>query len=156
MPLDMPCRLGPFMVDDQGGLLPPADRDARFTLRWRGCAVRAAMRPLGGGAGPGRVELTLQATLGRVPSSAEASAGRREEVLAALRGGGEGAPLSLRCGLSADHRAVLHGREELALPVTSRALVARVACFLLEAAPYLDLVAEAGATPVGSANTWPG
>ena len=82
MPLDMPFQLGPFMVDEQGGVTPPADRDARFTVRWRGCLVRAAMRPLEAGGG---MALGLQAVLGRVPSSASASESEREVALAALR-----------------------------------------------------------------------
>lgn len=150
MPLDMPFQLGPFMVDEQGGVTPPADRDARFTVRWRGCLVRAAMRPLASGGG---VTLGLQAVLGRVPSSASASEAERESVLAALREVADHRPAGLRFALSADHQAILHGEEDIALPVTARVLVAQVSRFLLDVAPYLDFVGEAGATPAGRVKT---
>ena len=78
MPLDARFRLGPFMVDEAGGLLPPSDRPACFSLRWRGCRVRAELRPVGDGpAHPVAVAMALEAVLGRVPSSAAASAAQR-------------------------------------------------------------------------------
>ena len=154
MPFDKPFRLGPFMVDRNGGLMPPVDRDARFCVRWRGCVVRASMRPVGSNpTQPCGVQLNLQAMLGRVPSSAEASAVERDAVLEALRDVAGQAAVPLHFALSADHRAILHGSEELPLPVTSRALVTQVARFLLGVAPYLDFLGEAGVTPVGRVNT---
>ncbi len=156
MPLDMPFRLGPFLVDEHGGLMPTIGGDANFTMSWRGCLVSASMRPSGAPEQPDAVELTLQAVLGRVPSSAEASATQREAVLEALREVAAHAVAPLHFALSADHRAILHGSEALPLPVTSRALVTQVARFLLEVAPYLDFVGEAGATSAGRVNTWPG
>lgn len=147
MKFDQPFRLGPFIVDRDGGLMPPHDRDARFTLRWRGCLMQAALRPLGDNpAHPDRVELQLQAVLGRVPSSAEATAPQRDAVLAVLRDMAGHEDGALRLGLSADHRLVMHEQRELAVPVTGRALIAEVANFVLEVAPYLDLAAESGAT----------
>ena len=150
MPLDMPFQLGPFTVDEQGGVTPPADRDARFSVRWRGCLVRAAMRPLEAGGG---VALGLQAVLGRVPSSASASEAERDAVLAALREVAEHRPAGLRFALSADHQALLNTEAEIALPVTARVLVAQVTRFLLEVAPYLDFAGEAGVTPAGKVKT---
>jgi hypothetical protein len=153
MPLDTPFHLGPFVVDEHGGLTPPVDRGANFMVHWRGCAVRAALRPIAAAAGqPAGVELNLQAVLGRVPSTAQASAALRDGVLAAMRDVAGQAP-PLRLALSADHRAILHGTEALPLPMTSRNLVTQVARFVLDVAPYLDFVAEAGATPAGRANT---
>ncbi len=150
MPLDMPFRLGPFMVDEKGGVMPPADRDTRFTARWRGCVVHAAMRPLAAGGG---VRLGLQAVLGRVPSSASASEAHREAVLAALREVAVHRPAGLRFALSADHQAILQSEAHIALPVTARVLLAHVTQFLLKVAPYLDFAGEAGATPAGRLNT---
>ena len=148
MPLDSPFRLGPFSVDDQGGLTPQPEGGAGFSVRWRGCVVRAALVRAAGEA----MELRLRAVLGRVPSSADA-AERREEVLAALRalaGGAAGV------GLSADHRVVLEATRRLEGAVTCSMLVGAVAGFMLAAAPYGDFFAESGATPAGMVNTWPG
>jgi hypothetical protein len=156
MPLDTPFRLGPFMVDDQGGLMPPIGGDANFTVNWRGCLVSASMRPVGAPEQPDAVELNLHAVLGRVPSSAEATAQQREAVLEALHNVADHAIAPLYFALSVDHRAILHGSEALPIPVTSRALVTQVARFLLGVAPYLDFAGEVGVRPAGRVNTWPG
>ncbi len=154
MPFDTPFRLGPFLVDEAGGLMPPPDRDARFTLRWRGCRVNAALRPTGANpTAPDSIALRLQAILGRVPSSAEAGAPQRGALLAALHEITHHLQPGLSCGLSADHRVILHGETPMALPLTSRTLVTQVTRFLLDVAPYLDLTVESGATPVGTVNT---
>jgi hypothetical protein len=147
MPLAAPFKLGPFLVDAAGGLIPPADREARFSVRWRGCLVQAGLRPAEDGAA-----LQLQAVLGRVPSSAQASPDRRDALLAVLRELVHH-PAPLRLGLSADHRVVMRGDSALAAPVTSRGLVAAVTGFVLAVAPYFDLIAESGAAGAGSVNT---
>jgi hypothetical protein len=109
--------------------------------------VQAGLHPAEEGA-----TLQLQAVLGRVPSSAQASPDRRDALLAVLRQLVDHAA-PLRLGLSADHRVVLRGGTELAAPVTSRSLVAAVTGFVLAVAPYFDLIAESGAAGAGSVNT---
>lgn len=149
MPFGAPYRLGPFLVDRDGGVMPPADRAANFAASWRGCAVRAELRAAevdAAGTG-GAVALTLRAAIGRVPSTASAGAALRETVLDMLRGLAGTAPPGCAVGLSADHRVILSAERRLDLPVTARVLVAATARFLLQAAPYLDLAAEAGVRP---------
>ncbi len=147
MPFGAPYRLGPFLVDREGGVMPPADRSANFSASWRGCAVRAELRAAEvdeAGTG-GAVALTLRAAVGRVPSSASAGTATREAALELLRGMAGTAPPGCAVGLTADHRVILSAERRLDLPVTARVLVAATAGFLLQAAPYRDLAAEAGA-----------
>ncbi len=152
MASDQTVRLGPFVVDENGGITPPRDHDARFTLRWRGCVMHAALRAAGSEAvGSERIELRMTAVLGRVPSSAETCGERRDEVLTMLREANREANGPLRLGLSADHRVLMRERRDLVPPLTSRSLVAEVTGFALGVAPYLDFVAESGVTPAGTA-----
>ena len=154
MPFGAPYRLGPFQVDRDGGLMPPADRAANFLVRWQGCTLQAELRAaevdeVGVG---GAVALSMRAAVGRVPSTASAGAAPREAVLELLQAMRGTAPSGFAVGLSADHRLMLMAERRLDLPVTARVLVAEVSGFLLQAAPYLDLAAESGA-PAGIANT---
>ncbi len=152
MALDRRVRLGPFLVDENGGITPPRDEDARFTLRWRGCVMHAALRALGEDAAES-IELRMLAVLGRVPSSAEASGEARNQVLTRLREANREASGNLRLGLSADHRVLMRECRAFAAPLTSRALMAEVTGFVLGVAPYLDFAAEAGVAPAGMAKT---
>lgn len=151
MALDRPVRVGPFLVDENGGITPPRDHDARFTLRWRGCVMHAALRAVEGTAeeAPERIELRMLAVLGRVPSSAETSGEARNQVLTMLREANREAAGALRLGLSADHRVMMRECRDLAPPLTSRSLMAEVTGFVLGVAPYLDFAAESGVAPAG-------
>lgn len=157
MPLDAPFRLGPFVVDRQGKLEPSdPGRFPGFHLQWRGCPVHARLDPTEGAA-----DLVLGAVLGRVPSSAgpdaAGNAARRADSLVALRAlTSAGGPLRLL----PDHRVAFEARRRIDMPVSAGDLVTEVTCFLLDVAPYLDLLAEAdvpveaaGATTSGSAGT---
>lgn len=142
MPLDAPYRLGPFIVDASGGITPPIDRAANFAVKWRGCVVRAELH-----GDSERVGLTMRAVLGRVPSTASGGAEPREATLAvteALKGGSKG----IMAGLSPDHRVLLRTDRVIEQPVTARRLVSEVTRFVLEAAPYRDLVDASGAGTV--------
>jgi hypothetical protein len=102
--------------------------------------------------------LQLQAPLGRVPSSARTSdAARRLPGFALLRELPATLPKGWRIGLGPDHRVLLEAECRAALPITATALIAEVTSFLLELAPYLDVLDEAGLTapadPAGTANT---
>lgn len=154
MPFAEPYRLGPFMVDRKGGVMPPSDRSANFSARWRGCDMRAELRAAEVDAAGtcGAVALSMKAAIGRVPSTASAGGATREAVLDMLRSMAEAAPAGFAVGLSADHRVILSAERRLDLPVTARVLVGEASSFLLQAAPYLDLAAEAGAA-AGTVNT---
>ena len=151
MAFDRPVWVGPFLVDENGGITPPRDRDARFTVRWRGCVMHAALRVVDGPSDDTaeRIELRMLAVLGRVPSSAEASGEARNQVLTMLRDASREAAGPLRLGLSADHRVLMRECRDLAQPLTSRALMAEVTGFVLGVAPYLDFAAESGVAPAG-------
>ena len=144
MPFDAPFQLGPFTIDPSGSLMPPIDSDASFSVRWRGCLVRAVMRPIHGVPRDGRVELELQAMLGRVPSSAEAAAGAREGVLAMMRALGAGVRSGITASLSADHRVMLEESRRVGPGLTISVLLIELTGFVLDVAPYLDLAAEYG------------
>lgn len=153
MAFDRAVRLGPFMVDETGGITPPRGHDARFTVKWRGCVMHAALRAAGGEAAAERIELRMLAVLGRVPSTAAPDGARRDAVLAMLREANRAADGPLRLGLSADHRVLMRERRDLVPPLTSRSLIAEVTGFVLGVAPYLDFAAESGVTPAGMAKT---
>lgn len=162
MPFDVPFVLGPFTVDRAGRLLPNADEPfPAFSLDWRGRAVEVWLaRPPEGGVG----RIGLRASLGRVPSTAGGGRGRpglggrggqRAAVFAALRGLPGLLPAGWRMELLADHSVGLVAEAALALPATAAALLGVVTGFLLDAAPYLDLLEESGVA-AGTVNTWPG
>jgi hypothetical protein len=156
MPFGAPYRLGPFLVGRDGGVMPPADRAANFSVRWHGCTMQAELRAAevdAVGVG-GAVALSMRAEIGRVPSTASAGAGPREAVLEMLRVMDGLAPAGFALGLSADHRLMFMAERRLDLPVTARVLVSELSGFLLQAAPYLDLATESGApVPTGTAKT---
>ena len=141
MALHLPCVLGPFAVDT-GGRLYPSDpgRPAGFGFRWRQRAMRAQL----GSAG----KLAMQATLGRVPSTASPDqAGLRPESFAMIRGLQGGVPRAWRVQLMSDHRVTLHTETSVELPITAEALLVEITRFLLGLSPYLDLLDEFGAVP---------
>jgi hypothetical protein len=152
---DTTMTLGPFRVDAAGTLEPIESGPAPgFTCSWRNRKVHAKLLP----GEPSDWRLQLQAPLGRVPSSARTSdAARRLPGFALLRELPATLPKGWRIGLGPDHRVLLEAECRAALPITATALIAEVTSFLLELAPYLDVLDEAGLTapadPAGTANT---
>lgn len=147
MPLDAPFRLGPFIVDVHGRL-EPSDPGAFPTihLAWRGCPVHArldAAEMPEGGAG----QLALTAVVGRVPSTAGGDAARNRErrsaALGALHSLERAASGTSRLRLLPDHRVIVEASRAVAMPASAGDLVTQVTCFMLDLAPYLDLLAEA-------------
>ena len=156
MPFDAPFALGPFMVD-AGGRLAPVGPDASpaFLFRWRERLVRARIVQPNAAAG----RLMMQVPLGRVPSTAGASAARPDSF-ALVRLMGQALPQEWQVRLLPDHRVRLEAEASLALPITAVALLVEVTRFLLALAPYLDMFDERGmaepapvSAPAGSAKT---
>ena len=114
----------------------------------------------------------MQATLGRVPSTASPDqAGLRPESFAMVRGLQGGVPRAWRVQLLPDHRVTLLTEVLVGLPITAETLLVEITRFLLGLSPYLDLLDEFGAVPGfaepvspgvamsaagGSASIWPG
>ena len=165
MGLDLPCVLGPFAVDGAGRLcLSEPDRPAGFGFRWRDRVMRAQIGPSG--------QLAMQATLGRVPSTASPDqACLRPHSFATVRVLQGGLPQAWRVRLMPDHRVILSTEATVALPISAEALLVEITRFLLGLSPYLDLLDEVGAVPGfaepmspgsavlaagGSTRIWPG
>jgi hypothetical protein len=147
MPFDGPFRLGPFLVDDVGGLAPRGtDHLPRFTVSWRDRTVRACLRQDSNEAPMGTLE--VEVVLGRVPSTAGSDVRsrlrQREDAFSMIGFLKGGLPAGWQMLLLADHRVALERREPLDLPITAAALVCNVTLFLLALDPYLDLMDEAG------------
>ncbi len=87
--------------------------------------------------------ITLRAPAGRIPSTSDGP-GRREQALAALRALPSCLPANLRLCLLPDHRVQLDMHCELAWPSSASALMAPIVGMLLQLAPVLDVMAEAG------------
>lgn len=166
MPFDAPFQLGPFHVGPDGRLaLASSERLPRFTILWRGCRVEAR---LGVGAdAEDRGELSLQAQVGRVPSTGRAIGGgptQRDAVFAALRSLPATLPEGWRTDLLADHRVTLLTATKVEMPTTITNLLTDVTQFLLALGPYLNLLEELGVEPPaagrnaapGMVNTCPG
>jgi hypothetical protein len=168
MPFDVPFRLGPFIVDDVGGLSPGApDMFPSFSVCWRDRVLhlRLAHAPEPGAA---QGKLGVRVVLGRVPSTAGAdvasAARRREEAFAILRALPSVLPAGWEISLLADHSVQLALETDLEMPTKATALVTAVTLLLLELTPYLDVldaggiaaVPRAAASGTGMANAWPG
>jgi hypothetical protein len=155
-----PFRLGPFVVDDAGRLSPgAAERSPTFRVCWRDRVVH--VHPPAPGATQGSP--SVQAVLGRIPSTAGPDAAtapaRRAEAFAVLHSLRPVLPAGWKISLFADHRVGLELTLGLQMPATAAGLVTAMTLFLLELAPYLDVLEAAGvaAVPaVGTANAWPG
>jgi len=166
MPFDAPFQLGPFKVGPDGRLaLASAEQLPRFTILWRGCRVEARLGVGTGDKAPG--ELSLQAMVGRVPSTARVSGSapaQRDAVFAALRSLPATLPEGWRTDLLADHRVTMLTATKVEMPTTIISLLTDVTQFLLALGPYLDLLEELGveppaagaAAPTGMVNTCPG
>lgn len=159
MPFDAPFMLGPFAVDALGRLAPgePTAMPG-FLFRWRGRLIRAKFEP----ATPEQYRLVLHATLGRVPSTASPrEAALRPHSFELLHLLPRALPGRWRVMLLPDHRVRLEAESQVALPITATDLLAELTRFLLELAPYLDVLDEAGIAGVppeagseaGTANT---
>jgi hypothetical protein len=148
MPLDVPMRLGPFIIDDEG-LLSPSGPDSfpSFRVRWRGRTVQARLTSPPATL-PGEGQLELQARLGRVPSTADAdparSLVRREQIFADLHDLASLLPAGWHLRLGADHSITLDRPNPLTLPTSAVQLVSEITQFLLALEPYLELLDEAG------------
>lgn len=142
MPFDAPFMLGPFAVDAMGRLASRApDAMPGFFFRWRGRMIRARFEP----ADPERGRLVLQATLGRVPSTAgPRDSGLRRQSFQLLRLLPRALPGPWRMLLLPDHRVQLEADSRVTPPLTAVDLLVELTRFLLELAPYLDLLDEAG------------
>jgi hypothetical protein len=155
MPFDAPFMLGPFAVDALGRLASRApDAMPGFFFRWRGRVIRARFEQ----ADPEQGRLVLQATLGRVPSSASArAAGLRGQSFQLLRLLPRAVPRLWRVLLLPDHRVQLEADSQVTLPIAAVDLLVEITSFLLELAPYLDLLDESGiagvAAEAGNAST---
>ena len=152
MPLDAPFRLGPFLVDTNGRLQPgEPGLFPSFRLGWRGCPVQARLDSAPDGASV-PAGLALTAVVGRVPSTAGRDPARsralRDATFDALRSLEGGAAARLR--LLPDHRVAMEAMRPVAMPASAGDLVTQITCFLLDLAPYLDVLAEAG-VPVETA-----
>ena len=142
MPFTAPFRLGPFVVDAEGGLAPGKPEEApAFLFHWRRRVVRA--RLVEGPTGQGRI--MLQTTLGRVPSTASTHEGAlRPQSFALLHWLPRYLPPEWRLMVHADHRVILDAQPPIVFPSTAASLLTQLTCFLLALSPYLDLMDEVG------------
>ncbi len=135
--------LGPFAVNRDGTLQPrgPGLRPA-MRFAWRGRRCEASLT---------REEVHLAAFAARVPSTAEARAGRPGafEAIASLPGS---LPPGWKARLLPDHRVVLEASAPLSEPPTATELVAAMVRFALDLDPYLDRLDSAGMPLSGTAN----
>ena len=151
MPLDAPFQLGPFTVNEEGRLsLASAEALPRFSIEWRGGRVDAALAV---GAARELGELSLCATVGRVPSTAADAAGQRAAVFAALRSLPATLPPGWRADLTADHRVAVLSATKVEMPTTVEHLLSDITMFLLALGPYLDLLAGIGVAGAGTVKT---
>ena len=144
MPLKMPFRLGPFSVDRDGRLSPtdPAASPA-FLFRWRNRVVHSRLAQSDAATG----RLTLQTTLARVTSTAATTDELlRPRSFALLRLLSGTVPANWRVSLLPDHRVWLETDAPIDLPITAAALLSRITSFVLELAPFVELLDESGLT----------
>ena len=134
-------RLGPFAVDPQGRLRPDPAEGARFRFHWRDRSIEAELH---------EAHFAVTALLGRVPSSAAAAAAR-PGAFAVLSELPAMVPPAWSVRLRADHRIELAWSAALAGPLDAPGLLALLTGFLIESAPYLDLLDESGIDPPGAA-----
>ena len=152
MPLDVPFKLGRFLVGEDGRLFPdPAATAPVLHFSWHGLPVRVELTA--GDAEGGDGSLALTAMIGRVPSTAGGQglrAGALAQV-AQLRGAMQP---GWRAKLLPDHCVSIATSRTLALPASAADLLTEVTCFLLGLAPYLDVLAgpDAGLATAGGAS----
>ena len=144
MPFDAPFQLGPFTVDGEGRLSPcePA-ASPTFLFRWRGRVVRARIDHAEARMG----RLTLQLTLARVRSTASTpDETLRPRRFALFHWLAKCVPPSWRVNLMADHRVWMEMDRPVGLPITAAGLITEITCFVLELAPYVELMDDVGLT----------
>jgi hypothetical protein len=133
IPASMP--LGPFVVCAGGKLTFRApDTEAGFSFLWHGRCF--AIRLAGG-------QMHCAVSVGRVPSTS-AGAGRREAAMPMLRRLGPLLPGGWHLRLLPDHRIQLDAMQDQEWPATAAALMTPIIGLVLQAAPVLDLLEEAG------------
>ncbi len=150
MPLRMPCKLGPFSVDRDGRLSPCDPRASpAFLFRWRNRLVRLRLAQ----ADPAGGRLILQTTLARITSTAAATDEQlRPRSFALLRWLSGTVPPDWRVSLLPDHRVLLETEAPIDLPITAAALLSRITSFVLELAPFVELLDETGLTVPGTSS----
>ena len=130
-----PMPLGPFLVTDGGRLSFRApDTEARFTFTWH---KRCFAIELQGG------HLSCAVPVGRLPSTSTGAA-RRDAAMQLMRALGQHAPASWHLRLLPDHRVQLHTKQDLVWPMTAAALITPIFDLLMQVAPVLDVLDEAG------------
>ncbi len=143
MPLDVPFSLGPFRIDDKGGLSPGTpDLFPSFRLCWQGHWVQARLASDG--------QLVLSTTLGRVVSTGRSTSqpggggafAYRPHTFALLHALPAMMPSGWQAILQPDHSLRAEVHIPLTLPARAETLIAELTLFLLRLAPYLDLLAE--------------
>ncbi len=134
-------RLGPFAVDSHGGLRPAPAEGARFRFHWRNRSIEAELH---------ESSFALTALLGRVPSSAAAAAAR-PGAFAVLSELPAIVPPDWSVRLRPDHRIEIAWAATLARPLDAPGLLSLLTSFLIESAPYLDLLDESGIDPPAGA-----
>jgi hypothetical protein len=147
MQFDAPFMLGPFAVDPFGRLQPHApEATPSVHVRWRGTWVTGRLAATPGEEGAAqdgaRGQLSLSAVIGRVRSTAGPRPGLRAQALETLRELIGTMPQGWRMRLQPDHSARVEAERAVSLPVTATALLTAFTCFLLDLAPYLDMLAE--------------
>jgi hypothetical protein len=128
-------KLGPFLVTDGGKLSFRApEAEARFSFVWRKRCFAIRLHD-------GRLDSAVP--IGRVPSSS-AGAERRATALPMLRALSQQFPARWRLSLLPDHRIQLEIAQDLAWPATAAALFTPLFGLVMQVAPVLDLMEEAG------------
>ncbi len=145
MSFDTSFNLGPFEVDSMGHISPRPDNTASgFIFRWRGRSVRA--RLVVGDNDTNR--LVLRVGLGRIPSTVlNQEADQRQRSFATLRAFPRSLPAGWLIRLMPDHQLRMETDTAITLPIAAVALVTDLTQFLLDLAPYLDLLDEIGVAP---------
>jgi hypothetical protein len=161
MPLDTSLqmgsfKLGPFLVDPLGRLLPNAPEATPCVhVRWRGLWVSARLEA-DAAAGPAGGRLSMSSVIGRVHSTAGPQRHLRAQALDTLRLLVGAMPSGWRMRMLPDHSARVDAARPVALPATATDLLTAMTCFLLDLTPYRDLLAAPGAgfeTPGAGSNT---
>jgi hypothetical protein len=132
---EAPMRIGPFLIAENGTLqLREPAGEPVFSFMWRKTCFTVRVSE---GA------ISLRAPAGRIPSTSDGP-GRREKALAALRALPSCLPGNVRLHLLPDHRVQLDMQAALGWPTSASGLMAPIVGMLLQLAPVLDVMSEAG------------
>jgi hypothetical protein len=141
MPQTETFTLGPFSVDSDGQLSPRTPESvAGLSVAWRGRPVR--LRLASQPDAPGGGKLSVQALLGRVPSTGSGTGNDtgRERSFAVLRELRRHVPAGWRFALLPDHRAMAETERAVSVPMSACDLIAGITCALIDLDPYLVLL----------------